>query len=234
MDSMTAAPPPANPWVGPRPFGEGDSTKFFGRESETEILTSLVLSRQAVLLFAPSGAGKSSLIRAGLTPELHKEELCGWGEEARLSPRMRVLPIASARGTLPPRLTRWPANPFVFGVLHSLFRTEEPDSLVDLRLEEGLSRIDGAAAAPVAAGEYVPSALPPALLVIDQFEQIYEDAEDAARVMAIVIHPYIMGAPHRTKYFRRIFEKIRSKPDVAFMTGEQIYDWFVKTGPKAP
>lgn len=69
---------------------------------------------------------------------------------------------------------------------------------------------------------------------IDQFEQIYEDAEDAARVMAIVIHPYIMGAPHRTKYFRRIFEKIRSKPDVAFMTGEQIYDWFTKAGPKAP
>ncbi len=69
---------------------------------------------------------------------------------------------------------------------------------------------------------------------IDQFEQIYEDAADSARVMAIVIHPYIMGAPHRTRYFRKIFEQIRSKPDVAFMTGGQIYDWFIANGPKAP
>jgi allantoinase len=69
---------------------------------------------------------------------------------------------------------------------------------------------------------------------IDQFEQIYEDAADSARIMAIVIHPYIMGAPHRTRYFRKIFEQIRSKPDVAFMTGGQIYDWFIANGPKAP
>jgi peptidoglycan/xylan/chitin deacetylase (PgdA/CDA1 family) len=69
---------------------------------------------------------------------------------------------------------------------------------------------------------------------LDQFEQIYEDAAESARIMALVIHPYIMGAPHRAKYFRRIFEVIRQKPDVAFMTGEQILDWYLKTGPKAP
>ena len=69
---------------------------------------------------------------------------------------------------------------------------------------------------------------------IDQFDQIYEDAEDSARVMAIVLHPYIMGAPHRLKYFRKIFENIRRKSDVAFMTGEQIFDWYLKVGPKAP
>ena len=69
---------------------------------------------------------------------------------------------------------------------------------------------------------------------LDQFEQIYADAADSARVMALVIHPYIMGAPHRAKYFRRIFEVIRQKPDVAFMTGEQILDWYLKAGPKAP
>jgi allantoinase len=69
---------------------------------------------------------------------------------------------------------------------------------------------------------------------IDQFEQIYADAAESARVMALVIHPYIMGAPHRTKYFRRIFETIRQKSDVAFMTGEQILDWYLATGPKAP
>ena len=68
---------------------------------------------------------------------------------------------------------------------------------------------------------------------IDQFEQIYADAANAARIMALVIHPYIMGAPHRTKYFRRIFETMRERGDVAFMTGEQILDWYLATGPKA-
>jgi allantoinase len=69
---------------------------------------------------------------------------------------------------------------------------------------------------------------------IDQFEQIYADAEGSARVMAIVIHPYIMGAPHRLKYFRRVFETIRAKPDVLFWTGEQILDWYAAAGPNAP
>jgi len=66
---------------------------------------------------------------------------------------------------------------------------------------------------------------------IDQFEQIYADAEHSARVMAIVIHPYIMGAPHRLKYFRRVFETIRGKSDVQFWTGEQILDWYLRAGP---
>jgi allantoinase len=41
---------------------------------------------------------------------------------------------------------------------------------------------------------------------IDQFEQIYADSADSARVMALVVHPYIMGAPHRLKYYRRALE----------------------------
>jgi allantoinase len=43
-----------------------------------------------------------------------------------------------------------------------------------------------------------------------------------------------MGAPHRTKYFRRIFETIRKRGDVLFWTGQQILDWYLKSGPKAP
>jgi hypothetical protein len=67
---------------------------------------------------------------------------------------------------------------------------------------------------------------------MDQFEQIYKDAKGSARVMAISVHPYIMGAPHRAKYFRKIFEKIRRKRDVLFWTGSQIADWYLKVGPK--
>jgi allantoinase len=69
---------------------------------------------------------------------------------------------------------------------------------------------------------------------LDQFDQIYDDAADSARIMAMAVHPYIMGAPHRAKYFRRIFETIRKKHDVLFWTGEQIVEWFLGAGPKAP
>jgi peptidoglycan/xylan/chitin deacetylase (PgdA/CDA1 family) len=60
---------------------------------------------------------------------------------------------------------------------------------------------------------------------LDQFEQIYHDARHGARVMALVLHPYIMGAPHRLKYFRQVLEVVRHKPGVKFWTGEQIFDW---------
>ena len=61
---------------------------------------------------------------------------------------------------------------------------------------------------------------------IDQFEQIYEDSVDSARVMALVVHPYIMGAPHRLKYYKQLLTEIRERKDVLFWTGEQILDWY--------
>jgi allantoinase len=64
---------------------------------------------------------------------------------------------------------------------------------------------------------------------IDQFEQLYADAEGTARVMALVGHPYIMGAPHRLRYFRDALEHIRSRPGVLFWTGEQILEWYKRS-----
>jgi peptidoglycan/xylan/chitin deacetylase (PgdA/CDA1 family) len=65
---------------------------------------------------------------------------------------------------------------------------------------------------------------------IDQFDQLYADSKDSARVMALVVHPYIMGAPHRLKYYRKVLEYILKK-DVLVWTGEQICDWFRPTRP---
>jgi peptidoglycan/xylan/chitin deacetylase (PgdA/CDA1 family) len=69
---------------------------------------------------------------------------------------------------------------------------------------------------------------------IDQFEQIYDDAADSAHIVALVAHPYLMGAPHRFKYLRRVFETVRQKSGVKFWTGAQIADWYRSAGPKAP
>jgi len=61
---------------------------------------------------------------------------------------------------------------------------------------------------------------------VDQFDQLYSDSMDSARVMAMVVHPYIMGAPHRTKYYRKALEHMSQHKDVLFWTGEQILDWY--------
>jgi len=62
---------------------------------------------------------------------------------------------------------------------------------------------------------------------IDQFEQLYLDAKESARVMSLVIHPYLMGVPHRLRYFREALEHICQRPDILFWTGEEIHDWYV-------
>ena len=68
---------------------------------------------------------------------------------------------------------------------------------------------------------------------IDQFEQIHADAERSARIMALVVHPYIMGAPHRCRYFAEAVAHIRARDDVVFWTGGQIHDWYLGERPDA-
>jgi allantoinase len=68
---------------------------------------------------------------------------------------------------------------------------------------------------------------------IDQFEQLYADAKESARIMALVAHPYIMGVPHRLRYLREALAHLRSRPDVVFWTGEQIVDWYLAVNGRA-
>lgn len=61
---------------------------------------------------------------------------------------------------------------------------------------------------------------------VAQFDQLYKESADSARVMAISVHPFLTGVPHRIGALDRLYEYIRQHDDVAFMTGEQIHDWF--------
>lgn len=60
----------------------------------------------------------------------------------------------------------------------------------------------------------------------DQFDRLYEEGQSSARIMAIAVHPYISGVPHRIKYFEAIYEYMKRKPGVAFWKGEDILDWY--------
>ncbi len=58
------------PYRGLRAFGEQDARFFFGRDREVQRLYEKLKSSPFVAVLGPSGSGKSSLVRAGLVPEL--------------------------------------------------------------------------------------------------------------------------------------------------------------------
>lgn len=64
------------PYRGLTALDEADASIFFGRQTETLELLSRVERKPLVMVLGPSGSGKSSLIAAGVLPELRKR---GWG-----------------------------------------------------------------------------------------------------------------------------------------------------------
>lgn len=66
-----------SPYPGLRPFGEGERDIFFGRDSQIrEVIERLRASHFAAIL-GGSGSGKSSLVRAGVIPDLRSHALPG-------------------------------------------------------------------------------------------------------------------------------------------------------------
>jgi hypothetical protein len=49
--------------------------------------------------------------------------------------------------------------------------------------------------------------------------------------MALVVHPYIMGVPHRMRYFREALAHIKARQGVVFTTGSAICDAFTASAP---
>lgn len=62
-------------WRGLEPFLESDQTRFHGRGPDIADLVRRVSQRRLTILFGQSGLGKTSLLRAGLFPELRKLRL---------------------------------------------------------------------------------------------------------------------------------------------------------------
>jgi peptidoglycan/xylan/chitin deacetylase (PgdA/CDA1 family) len=60
----------------------------------------------------------------------------------------------------------------------------------------------------------------------DQFDRLYAEGARNPRVMAIAVHPYNSGVPHRIKYFEAVYDYMRKKKGVWFTTGEEIYEWY--------
>ena len=59
-----------NPYPGLRPYEENEQHQFFGRDADTQILLDKILTHRLTLLFAATGVGKSSLLKAAVIPQL--------------------------------------------------------------------------------------------------------------------------------------------------------------------
>src|SRR3990170_8224210 len=60
--------------------------------------------------------------------------------------------------------------------------------------------------------------------VKDQFDRLYAEGARQPRVMALGVHAYISGAPHRIKYFEMLLDYMRKHKGVWLATGEEIYE----------
>jgi allantoinase len=62
-----------------------------------------------------------------------------------------------------------------------------------------------------------------------QFDRLYRESAEITRIMAISVHPYLSGVPHRIGYVEELLDYIRGHDGVVFWTGETILDWYRST-----
>jgi allantoinase len=60
----------------------------------------------------------------------------------------------------------------------------------------------------------------------DQFDRLYQEGAEIPRVMAISIHPFLTGVPHRIGYLEKLYDYIAEHDDVVMWTGSEITDWY--------
>lgn len=158
-----------NPYVGPRAFSKSET--LYGRDRELRILTDRLIAERIVLLHAPSGAGKTSLVQAGLIPKLAEEGFF-------VHPTIRVNAeypgdMMSATDTIsdPRRFNR-----FVFSALLSLEERYQPEKRTKLNRLARLSLGDYLALRSLEDERDGPE-----FMIFDQFEEVLSiDPNDRA------------------------------------------------------
>jgi hypothetical protein len=181
------------PFVGPRPIQKGEL--LFGRDNEVGDLVDLLFSERVALLHSPSGAGKSSLVNAGLIPALEDEYL-------HVLPVIRVnkeTPAGAAgqeelahvnRYVLSTVLSLWPALPDSMQSTPSSLAGMSLDRCLALH-EEGLDPREAV------------------VLILDQFEEI------------LTLDPIDLDGKH--EFFRQLGEALRNPRRWALFAAREDY-----------
>lgn len=124
--TFTSAPQ-GNDFVGARPYDDSEARLFFGRQDEIRDLASLWRGNRLTILHSANGAGKTSLVRAGVIPTLRSK---AWPLPVGVTPSARVWPTAA----LPHH------NPYLVGLLSSWEPDEMPARLAGMSLSDYLRR----------------------------------------------------------------------------------------------
>jgi WD40 repeat protein/energy-coupling factor transporter ATP-binding protein EcfA2 len=74
----TDSPPLPSPYPGLKPFDESQAPYFHGRRDEIKQMRKALETCRLLMVIGPSGSGKSSLVFAGLLPELKSSTPCPW------------------------------------------------------------------------------------------------------------------------------------------------------------
>ena len=67
-------------------------------------------------------------------------------------------------------------------------------------------------------------------VIKDQFDILYREGEESGRVMAICLHPFVIGHPHRIGYLDRALSYIDSFDGVWKATGAEIVQHYLQSG----
>ncbi len=173
----TAAAKP-NPYHGLAAFSEVDANQFFGREEQIEQLlqkfssllttsTNAEAPTRLIAVLGPSGSGKSSLVRAGLIPQLANHPF-----PARSDPLVASLTPGSH-----------PVEALAYAMVRALTKDAAPaqkgrEFTEELRLANSHGQYDGLRRIADSAANASSS---PLILFVDQFEEVYTQCECKTR-----------------------------------------------------
>ncbi len=62
--------------------------------------------------------------------------------------------------------------------------------------------------------------------ICDQFDVLYQEGARIPRTMAISLHTFLSGVPHRSKYLEQALSYIAGHQDVWLCTADDIYNWY--------
>jgi allantoinase len=73
-------------------------------------------------------------------------------------------------------------------------------------------------------------------VVKDQYEQLYADADAGAggRVMALALHPFVIGQPFRAKYLDQALEHLMAQPGIWLATTDEIAEHYQRATGQHP
>jgi hypothetical protein len=164
--TAVGAPARPAPFKGLVPYTEEDAAFFFGREEEIEVVIANLEARRLTLLYGESGAGKSSLLRAGVSHRL-------------LETARRNLEEIGTPELVPVYFASWRDDPLaalveaIAAATSTITGEAAADPPQSGRLDEAIERASGDAQADI-------------LIVLDQFEEyfLYHEVDRGERTFA--------------------------------------------------